>query len=516
MELQLRMRERQKVLQVMEMLDEVQGIQADQLIGAAKASVVALCNARGGWQDAQDRLEGSGAGSESENHLDDGAERVYDWVVDVNLLSELATKGWKVTFSKSFYDHLEEQDRSALFLPKEHLWEGAVIAVVGLYDKGKTFVLNKITQTKLPSGKKVSTKGLSFKHVKDHSGTSFVLLDSAGSYSPVRVKGELSVAEKEATEWFLLDLIFELSDYFVCVVNDFTSLDQRYLDRLTRSLQNSSKSFREVIVVHNMKEVTSKKMFKHVWKNQVTGIYCGGQECTTSVAAPNARTGELEEKQVHWFKTKYTRHVALGNEDSPLGRSMNPWTISLLRYWLKSVFVPVNRKISVVRNVIDFSNKKLSAYFNEPLILGLHAAEKEGPYAKYIRPVSCAGKFRLPQVSLDASGLMLTRPDSFLPEVDVIQDEEYIIYMDIPGMTAKDISVSRQNVMTIIKGVRELPYLENKRSQMEKRERKNGEFTLTFTIPHRYQRRWSSIEVENGVLCIRFPKDTDEDEQVCL
>ena len=37
-----------------------------------------------------------------------------------------------------------------------------------------------------------------------------------------------------------------MSDYFLCVVNDFTSLDQRYLDKLTRNLQNSNKPFREV------------------------------------------------------------------------------------------------------------------------------------------------------------------------------------------------------------------------------------------------------------------------------
>ena len=73
------------------------------------------------------------------------------------------------------------------------------------------------------------------------------------------------------TELFTLDIIFDLSDYFICVVNgescvlccpflmravcdvDFTSLDQRYLDKLTRSLQNSTKVFREVIVVHNLK-----------------------------------------------------------------------------------------------------------------------------------------------------------------------------------------------------------------------------------------------------------------------
>jgi hypothetical protein len=63
-----------------------------------------------------------------------------------------------------------------------------------------------------------------------------ILLDTVGSYSPVRVVSELSVIEKEATELFILDLVFEISDYFICVVNDFTSLDQRYLDRLSRSL----------------------------------------------------------------------------------------------------------------------------------------------------------------------------------------------------------------------------------------------------------------------------------------
>eukprot|EP00341_Mesodinium_pulex_P002083 CAMPEP_0116898102 /NCGR_PEP_ID=MMETSP0467-20121206/6884_1 /TAXON_ID=283647 /ORGANISM="Mesodinium pulex, Strain SPMC105" /LENGTH=97 /DNA_ID=CAMNT_0004570013 /DNA_START=880 /DNA_END=1173 /DNA_ORIENTATION=- len=87
-------------------------------------------------------------------------------------------------------------------------------------------------------------------------GTKLILLDTAGSYSPVKVSNELSVVEKEATELFLLDLVFDLSDYFIFVVNDFTSLDQRYLDKLSRSLQYSAnKTFREIIVVHNMKEV---------------------------------------------------------------------------------------------------------------------------------------------------------------------------------------------------------------------------------------------------------------------
>jgi len=35
-----------------------------------------------------------------------------------------------------------------------------VVAVLGLFDKGKTFVLNHLTESALPSGKKASTKGL--------------------------------------------------------------------------------------------------------------------------------------------------------------------------------------------------------------------------------------------------------------------------------------------------------------------------------------------------------------------
>lgn len=98
-------------------------------------------------------------------------------------------------------------------------------------------------------------------------GTKLILLDTVGSYSPVRVVSELSVIEKEATELFILDLVFEISDYFICVVNDFTSLDQRYLDRLSRSLQNSpNKMFREIIVIHNLKEVDNIEILDYLWK----------------------------------------------------------------------------------------------------------------------------------------------------------------------------------------------------------------------------------------------------------
>ena len=85
--------------------------------------------------------------------------------------------------------------------------------------------MNNLSQRNLPSGKKVNTKGLSFKYVDIESGTKLILLDTAGSYSPVKVVNNFSIIEKEATEMFILDLVFDISDYFIFVVNDFTSLD---------------------------------------------------------------------------------------------------------------------------------------------------------------------------------------------------------------------------------------------------------------------------------------------------
>jgi len=116
-------------------------------------------------------------------------------------------------------------------------------------------------------------------------------------------------------------------------------------------------------------------------------------------------------------------------------------------------------------------------------------------------------------VALDASGLMLTRPDSFMPPVDIVlEDGFYTIYMDVPGLSAKDISLARQNVITIIKGSRSVPYLDTQ--TVDKQERKYGDFTMTFNIPHDYERKWDSCHVENGVLCIKFRRDTDDSEKV--
>ena len=106
------------------------------------------------------------------------------------------------------------------------------------------------------------------------------------------------------------------------------------------------------------------------------------------------------------------------------------------------------------------------------------------------------------------------RPNHFLPHVDIVKDKDYTIFLDVPGMTKEDIRLSRQNVTTIVKGMRVQPYPELQVHKIERSERTYGDFTLTFAIPQEYERKWTSMILEKGVLRIVFKPDADEESLV--
>ena len=51
-------------------------------------------------------------------------------------------------------------------------------------------------------------------------------------------------------------------------------------------------------------------------------------------------------------------YSSLSLQDCELGEETNPWAFSLLRNWLKAVFVPVNRRFSVLQSVLQSCNRR--------------------------------------------------------------------------------------------------------------------------------------------------------------
>jgi len=79
----------------------------------------------------------------------------------------------------------------------------------------------------------------------------------------------------------------------------------------------------------------------------------------------------------------------------------------------------------------------------------------------------------------------------------------------LPGVTIDEIEISRQNVITIVRGYRRRIITEES-DYLVRNERKYGDFEMRFKIPIEYERKWSHVGIENGVLKISYEKDLDE------
>ena len=117
-------------------------------------------------------------------------ENFYDIIVDIDSVLKIK-KGWKIEMTPRGKKKYEE-------FKKEDLLR---IGVVGNQNKGKTFILSKLSKINLPSGTSISTKGISVKYpeLEENEHRKYILLDSAGLETPIK-KDDLSNLNKSNDE----------------------------------------------------------------------------------------------------------------------------------------------------------------------------------------------------------------------------------------------------------------------------------------------------------------------------
>merc|ERR1711904_732644 len=128
-----------------------------------------------------------------------------------------------------------------------------ILAVVGLFDKGKTFMINKLFGKNLPSGKLFTTKGLSFLWVPKQR---MLILDSAGMQATVSMRPTKSVPDAQTTESLLFEMISRIAHNVVFVVNDCTWFEQKYISMLHQKYVLRKQST-ALIVFHNLRTTSS-------------------------------------------------------------------------------------------------------------------------------------------------------------------------------------------------------------------------------------------------------------------
>ncbi len=95
---------------------------------------------------------------------------------------------------------------------------------------------------------------------------------------------------------------------------------------------------------------------------------------------------------------------------------------------------------------------------------------------------------------------------SSIPAVDVRETEaEYLMEVDLPGLSEKDIEVKLDNSLLTISSKKEEKKEETKNGYLM-RERRATSFCRSFVLPEEVDKEKIGAEFKNGVLQLSFPK----------
>ena len=150
-----------------------------------------------------------------------------------------------------------------------------IVAVVGLFDKGKTWLTNKLFGVDLPSGKLHTTRGLSFLWIEKRR---MLVLDSAGVQSTVSYQKQAvdAILDAQTTESLMFEIISRIAHHMIFVVNDLTWFEQKYVAMLHQKYVQGGQQ-KELVVVHNLRNTTDTAEACKLFKRQVMRCYDGEQ-----------------------------------------------------------------------------------------------------------------------------------------------------------------------------------------------------------------------------------------------
>ena len=350
----------------------------------------------------------------------------YDCVIYITKFTDIAENGWGIDFPNKKVSSKEE----FLKIKNEFCTSQSFLSITGAYDKGKTYIINRLCNINFPSGKKSETKGISLKSTSIQNNK-LIVVDTAGIQSPVNFK-VMTLEEKINTEKRLRDIVFLLSDLFILVVNDFTILDQKILQKLKRQiLENKNKSNKIVIVIHNFKDIDNPQDLEEVWLRQILSTYPPGEKIKEQVYNLISNN-----HQVKWLQTECTRHLIFVNDNCEFGRSYNDDSLELLKTFILSFCVSGSDK-NFLDNLFEILSKKLGQSNleesktnkierNENILFEKNeivAMKSENDDKIYIKSIS-ANQFRF---------------NCFNPTHEIIEDSKYRIFIDLAGVLDEDL-----------------------------------------------------------------------------
>ena len=451
----------------------------------------------------------------------------YDIIIYIHSINDIIN-GWKIEFSSRMVTKYKEFTQDKV----------VKIGVIGNSNKGKSFILSKISGFNLPSGTSVKTQGLSIKfpELKKYPDKKIALLDSAGLETPVLLekneivdKNEKIVNEKMIneninknlekkielfkeesrdkiiTELFLQNYIIHNSDILLVVVGILTYSEQKLLNKVKSELIRANKD-KALYVIHNLMTFTTKKQVEDYIKNILLKSATFNLE---KQIIPNENSECYYEKGTK----PLVKHLFFANEGSEAGNYYNKYT---LEYLEKAYITILNLEhfdvLKTIKQRFNIISKEILEK-NDDNQNEIIFDETKKDVIKLIKPE----KIKLKKCFIDELGFQNLKSNRYEPSYNCYKKgNEIIITVEAPGdCTFEKPLFFRSEGYTFIRVLG----IKNKDKEPERIEsniynsRENGDFILD--IPFKYEDFWFKkkdpiIQNKNGLFIIKCELEGDD------
>jgi hypothetical protein len=438
--------------------------------------------------------------------------KYYDVIVCIDSILGIES-GWKVKCSEEGKKLYEEMKDTEL----------VKVGVVGLRNKGKSWLLQKFLNKPLPKGTSIKTEGLSIKYPNEEDRRkkrNYILLDSAGSEVPLldyekNLKNlnkeealnqlERIAKDKTLTELFLQRFIISSSDMLFIVVGVLTYPEQKLLNRIEKTLKSlNQKHFKKLFVIHNLEsfvETEQVETYIDEYLNHSATFELKENSYITTGKEDVDRTKnnkyyvETFNKNDNEDSSLQVFHLIMANEFSKAGEYYNDFTIKFLNEQLNS-FTNI-KSFPVIENLKDAFIKFSEEAFENPI------SESEinisSDLTIQLKPEK---KIVFKKCFIDEMGFSNFFGSGFEPNYWVYKDKDKINITfeasgKITGITP-DCDMKDGNLIFSITGNKEIKTpLEDTNTKCYQNSIKQGKFNLNIKLP------------SNNELKIEKPDDPD-------
>ena len=429
-------------------------------------------------------------------------ENFYDIIIDIKSVKDIE-KGWLIKMTeKGEHNFREFKDKDLIR-----------IGVIGNSNKGKSFLLSRISKIKLPSGTSIKTEGLSIKYpeIAEFKNRKIALLDSAGVETPVlnedngqdsdddedkdeeknqklkdkneelnnnneetlkeekaengrnandssyknlqKVDKEIfkeKSREKLITELFLQNYIINNSDILLLVVGILTYSEQKLLNRIKIDIQKL-KINKPLFIIHNLKTFTTKKQVQNYIKNNLK------KSSTFELKKGHKITTKSKDILGTYYFEKNSNpkifHLIFANEGSEAGDYYNNYTIDFIENAFQNVtdLKPFDIVQTIKERFVNLSTEILEKSSEKPFNIDDIISNEEIIKNKIIK-LKEPKQIVLKRCFIDELGFSNLKGSGFEPNYNYYKlGNKLIVRMEAPGNSIVDSKLDYAGEYTFIR-----------------------------------------------------------------